>query len=113
MFALGVLDLLEEEDLTGGHVVAGTGTITAGGGVGAVGGVRQKLAAAAGRAGVDEPATVFLVPRGNLTEARSAPVANELLIVPVDDLDDAVHALASLRDGRQPDDAVALAPGGD
>lgn len=113
MFALGVIDLLGEEDITGGHVVAGTGTITASGQVGAVGGVRQKLAAAADRDGVEDAATVFLIPRGNLGEARDAAIANELLLVPVDDLGDALAALDELRSGRRPDEAFALAPTGD
>jgi Lon-like protease len=108
MFALGVLELLGEEDLTGGAVVAGTGTITLDGQVGPVGGVRQKLAAASSREGAADPATVFLVPRGNLAEARGAALDGELLLVPIDDLDDALAALADLRAGRAPAEASAL-----
>lgn len=108
MFALGVIDLLGEEDLTGGSVVAGTGTITVDGEVGPVGGIRQKLVAASTRDGTADPATVFLVPRANLAEARSASVANELLLVPIDDLGDALGALGELRAGREPAEAFAL-----
>jgi Lon-like protease len=111
MFALGVLDLLDEEDLTGGAVVAGTGTITIDGHVGPVGGVRQKLSAASDRAGTADAATVFLVPRANLAEARGATLANGLLLVPIDDLDDALSALADLRAGREPAEAFALSAG--
>jgi Lon-like protease len=113
MFALGVLELLEEEDLTGGAVVAGTGTITIDGQVGAVGGVRQKLAAAASSEGPQQAASVFLVPRGNLAEARGAELPGELLLVPIDDLDGALTALAELRAGREPAEALALGPDGD
>jgi Lon-like protease len=112
MFALGVLDLLGEEDLTGGAVVAGTGTITVDGQVGPVGGVRQKLTAASMPDGSADPATVFLVPRDNLAEARGAALASELLLVPIDDLDDALVALGDLRAGREPAEALAL-PAGD
>lgn len=108
MFALGVVDLLGEEDLTGGAVVAGTGTITLDGRVGPVGGVRQKLAAASTRDGTADPATVFLVPRANLAEARSAALEGELLLIPIDDLAGALDALADLREGREPAEAFAL-----
>jgi PDZ domain-containing protein len=108
MFALGVVDLLGEEDLTGGAVVAGTGTITADGRVGPVGGVVQKVAAASMREGTTDPATVFLVPRANLAEARGAPLGADLLLVPIDDLTGALSALSDLRAGRRPAEAIAL-----
>lgn len=63
---LGILDALSGGQLTGGHVVAATGTIGADGGVGPVGGVRQKTVAVE-RAG----ATVFLVPADEVGTARS------------------------------------------
>lgn len=108
MFALAVVELLEAEDLTGGTVVAGTGTITVDGRVGPVGGVRQKVVGVTERAGGAAPATVFLVPRANLPDAHRAPVASDLTVVPVDDLDGAVQALAQLRAGERPDGAVLL-----
>ena len=110
MFALSIVELLGPEDLTGGAVIAGTGTVDRDGAVGTVGGVRQKVVGAtsaeAGRA-----ATVFLVPRGNLSEARSAAVDRDVLLVPVDDLADALAALTDLRAGREPVDALALPAG--
>lgn len=108
MFALGVLELLGEDDLTGGRVVAGTGTITADGEVGPVGGVRQKVVAASTRRGAADAASVFLVPRANLAEARRAPLGSDLLLVPVDDLDGALSALEVVRSGRTPPEAYAL-----
>lgn len=111
VFALSIVDLLTPEDLTGGMVVAGTGTIDVEGRVGAIGGIRQKVVGATQRAD-DTPAEVFLVPRGNLAEARTAAVDRDVVLVPVDTLGDAVAALAALRAGREPADAVALGPAG-
>lgn len=109
MFALAVVDLLEPTDLTGGEVIAGTGTIGRDGRVGSIGGIRQKVLGALERS--DAPAaTVFLVPEGNLPAARSVAVPSELLLVPVGTLDDAVRALRELRQGRRPGDALALSP---
>ena len=76
--------------------------ITVDGEVGAVGGVRQKVSRRRRADGGGEPARVFLVPRGNLAEARRAPLAGDLLLVPVDDLDDALAALEDVRAGRHP-----------
>jgi Lon-like protease len=108
MFALSIVDLLEPEDLTGGAVVAGTGTVDADGRIGAIGGIRQKIVGAIARGPDRRPATVFLVPRGNLEEARGTPVGRDVLLVPVDTLDDALAALSDLRAGREPVDALAL-----
>lgn len=106
MFALSVVELLAAEDLTGGAVIAGTGSIEQDGAVGAIGGVRQKLHAAASRR--DRAADVFLVPAGNAEEARAAAVDRQMLVVPVATLEDAVTALRAVRDGRTPDGAFAL-----
>lgn len=65
-FTLGIIDTLVGGDLTGGHVVAATGTIDPDGSVGDVGGVAQKTVAVE-RAG----ATLFLVPPQELAVARS------------------------------------------
>jgi Lon-like protease len=108
MFALSIIDLLEPDDLTGGAVVAGTGTLDIDGHVGAIGGIRQKIVGATARGLDRRPATVFLVPRGNIDEAQGTPVGRDVLLVPVDTLDDALEALADLRAGREPVDALAL-----
>jgi Lon-like protease len=107
LFALSIVDLLGPEDLTGGTVVAGTGTLDLEGQVGPIGGIRQKIVGATARGRDQRPATVFLVPRGNLEEARGAPVGRDVLLVPVDTLDDALTALADIRAGREPVDALA------
>lgn len=112
MFALSILDVLGEEDLTGGQVIAGTGTLDVEGNVGPIGGVRQKIVGATTPPptfppeAVFEPASVFLVPTANLEEAQSAPAGSELQIVPVDTLDQALEALEQLRAGETPEGAV-------
>jgi PDZ domain-containing protein len=96
MLALGIVDKIKPEDLTGGKVIAGTGTIDAAGAVGAIGGVPQKLVAAK-KAG----AIYFLTPKDNCAEA----VANAqpgLPLVRVASLDEALVALEAIRVGRQP-----------
>jgi Lon-like protease len=109
MFALSIVDRLGADDLTGGAVIAGTGTVDRDGIVGAVGGVRQKLVGATDATTGARAAVVFLVPRANLEEARSAAVSRDVLLVPVDTLGEALTALADLRAGREPSDALALA----
>ena len=109
VFALTLLELLEPEDLLDGRVVAGTGTLARDGSVGGVGGVRQKLAGASAPRDGAAPAEVFLVPEDNLADARSAAVAQDVLVVPVGSLDDALEALRQLRDGAEPEAAFVLA----
>ncbi|MFJ6792382.1 S16 family serine protease [Streptomyces angustmyceticus] len=97
MFALGIVDKLDGDgaghDLTGGRTVAGTGTITADGKVGAVGGVPLKTQAAH-----RDGASVFLVPRKECTDAR-AELPKGMRLIPVTTLDSAVDALKALRTG--------------
>jgi PDZ domain-containing protein len=97
MFALAIVDKLETADLTGGLVIAGTGSIDDEGRVGPIGGIPQKMIAAREEA----RATVFLVPARNCEEAvRSAPAG--LRLVRVETLDSALTALADLRADRDP-----------
>lgn len=108
MFALAVVDVLDPVDLTGGRVIAGTGAIDRSGRVGEIGLVQQKIFGAVSR-GDDSPAPdVFLVPDGDLDAARETGVDADLLLVPVDSLQDAVTALQDLRRGQRPADAVRL-----
>ena len=66
MWALGLYDLLTPGDLTGGATIAGTGEIALDGTVFPIGGIEEKVVAAA-----DAGATAFLVPEDNLAGARS------------------------------------------
>lgn len=91
MIALTVYDLVSPDDLARGRLVAGTGTIDGDGRVGAIGGIQQKMAAAA-----DAGADLVLVPRSQLEQARTdAPPGLE--IVGVATLDEAIDVL--LADG--------------
>ncbi|WP_432900402.1 YlbL family protein [Micromonospora matsumotoense] len=96
MFALGIIDKLKPEDLTGGKVIAGTGTIDDEGRVGPIGGIAQKLVGAK-KAG----AKVFLVPADNCAEAVRNPQSG-LPMLKVGSLDDALTALDALRAGGEP-----------
>ncbi|MEM9564201.1 MAG: S16 family serine protease [Actinomycetota bacterium] len=93
-FTLAVLDQLTEGELTGGAQVAVTGTIQADGSVGRVGGVLQKTAAVRDL-GVD----VFIVPASlgeQELEAIMGRAGDDLTIVPVNNLDEALTALGEL-----------------
>ncbi|WP_371859177.1 YlbL family protein [Frigoribacterium faeni] len=93
MFALGIIDKTTPGELNGGEKVAGTGTITASGQVGPIGGIRQKLYGAR-----DAGATVFLAPSENCDEVVGN-VPGGLDVYSVDTLDDAVTALETVADG--------------
>ncbi|MEV4758234.1 PDZ domain-containing protein [Micromonospora sp. NPDC049559] len=97
MFALGIIDKLRTDvDLTGGKIIAGTGTIDDEGRVGPIGGIPQKLVGAK-HAG----AKVFLVPADNCAEAVRNPQPG-LPMIKIATLDDALSALDTLRAGGQP-----------
>jgi PDZ domain-containing protein len=90
---LGIIDKLTPGSLTGGRTVAGTGTINAFGIVGPIGGIQQKIAAAA-KAG----ATVFLAPAGECADARAA-APKSMTVVKVDTLKTALSALKAIAAG--------------
>ena len=100
MFALGIIDTLTEGELNGGENVAGTGTITADGTVGPIGGIRQKLYGAA-----EADAEWFLAPDANCDEVVGH-IPDGLEVFAVQDLDDALEALAAISAG---DDTADLA----
>lgn len=89
-FTLETLDVLTKGELTGGRVVAATGTIELDGTVGEVGGVAQKTVAVK-QAGAE----LFLVPTAELKAARKFAGKN-LRVEPVRNLRDALRILASL-----------------
>lgn len=96
MFALGIIDKIEAADLTGGKIIAGTGTIDHDGNVGAIGGIPQKLVGARSAGAV-----AFLVPESNCAEAVANAVP-DLPLLRVATLDEALTALEDLRGGREP-----------
>jgi PDZ domain-containing protein len=89
MFTLGVYDLLTEGDLTGGLIIAGTGTIDLEGNVGPIGGVQQKVVAAE-RAG----AAYFLSPAENYEDA--AATAKNIQVIKVTTAQEAIDFLKSM-----------------
>lgn len=86
-FTLEVLDELTEGDLTGGRDVAATGEIGLDGRVLPIGGAAQKGASVA-----DAGIGMFLVPESN-AEAAGRHTGDEVDVVPVETLDDALTAL--------------------
>jgi Lon-like protease len=96
MFTLGIIDKLDPADLTGGRIIAGTGTIDDDGNVGEIGGIQQKMlgAYAAG-------ARYFLAPAGNCAEALQRPVKG-LELIRMSTLNDALTALQDLNNGVTP-----------
>ncbi|GHI89430.1 S16 family serine protease [Streptomyces xanthophaeus] len=98
LFSLGIVDKLDGDgsggELTGGRTIAGTGTISPDGTVGAVGGVALKTQAAH-----RDGASVFLVPKAECSDAQSELPAG-LKLVPVTSLSGAVDALRALNRGE-------------
>ncbi|WUD73309.1 PDZ domain-containing protein [Streptomyces sp. NBC_00510] len=94
MFALGIVDKLTPEDLTGGKFVAGTGTIDDEGKVGPIGGIDMKTIGAR-----QKGAEYFLTPADNCAEAAT-DTPSGLTLVKVKTIDDALDALKDIRDGK-------------
>ena len=90
MFALGIIDTLTRESLAGGAEVAGTGTISADGSVGPIGGIVQKMHGA-----VEAGADWFLAPIANCDDvAGNIPAGLEVFAVTT--LDGAIGVLQTI-----------------
>ncbi|WP_404433594.1 PDZ domain-containing protein [Microbacterium lacus] len=92
MFALGIMDVLTPDQLNGGEIIAGTGTIDGTGVVGPIGGIRQKMWGA-----VRENAAWFLAPEANCDEVVGY-VPDDLRVFSVATLDDALAVLEAIRE---------------
>ncbi len=101
-FTLTLIDVVTPGELTGGNRVAVTGTISAAGQVGNVGGVAQKAAAAEA-----EGVSMFIVPIESVEAAEST--TSDLRVVGVETLDDALAALADL--GGDVEELALAVPG--
>lgn len=86
MFAIGIVDKLTSEDLVRGREIAGTGTISADGEVGAIGGIEEKMIGASRKG-----ARIFLAPRSNCPDIRH--YAKGLQVIPVSTLTEAISVL--------------------
>lgn len=94
MFALGIMDLLTPGAMTGGHVVAGTGTITPDGQVGPIGGITLKMKGA-----VRDGAEYFLAPASNCSQV-AGHVPEGLQVIRIETLDQAHQAVQAIADGE-------------
>jgi PDZ domain-containing protein len=91
--ALGIIDKLTPGGLTGGRTIAGTGTVTPSGKVGPIGGIQQKIAAAAAAG-----ATVFFAPADECHDAK-AVAPSTMQLISVKTLSGAVQALEAIKRG--------------
>jgi PDZ domain-containing protein len=89
VFALAIYDKITAGPLLAGRHVAGTGTITPNGDVGAIGGIQEKIGSAE-----KQGATTFLVPAANCDDL--AGLSSKMKLIKVATLDDAVSALQLL-----------------
>ncbi len=96
MFTLGILDSLTEGSLAGEKHISGTGTISATGEVGPIGGIDLKMISAR-KSGAD----LFLVPSGNCQEAIGQ-VPEGLSVISVRDLAEALAAIEQVKSGSVP-----------
>jgi Lon-like protease len=94
MFALGIIDKLTADNLTGGKFVAGTGEIQPTGQIEPIGGIQQKMAGARSAG-----ATIFLTPASNCANTAGAVPAG-LRLVKVSSLAGAVSDLQAIKNGQ-------------
>jgi Lon-like protease len=99
MFSLEIYNQLNKDDLTRGYQIAGTGTISADGTVGRIGGIEQKIVAA-DKAGAE----IFLAPNENgaagsnySAAAKTAEeIGTDMKVVPINTFEEAVDYLTGL-----------------
>jgi Lon-like protease len=94
MFALGLIDKITPDNLTGGRFIAGTGEIEANGTVEPIGGIQQKMAGARAAG-----ATIFLTPAANCPDTSGAVPAG-MRLIKVSSLAGAIAALDALKAGK-------------
>ncbi len=90
IFALGIIDEITPGDLTGGQDIAGTGTIAIDGTIGAIGGIKQKMAGAR-----QDGSEYFLAPTTNCQEVVGN-VPDGLNVYAVGTLHEAVEAVQAI-----------------
>jgi Lon-like protease len=94
MFALGLIDKITPDNLTGGRFIAGTGEIEANGTVEPIGGIQQKMAGARAAG-----ATIFLTPAANCPDTAGAVPAG-MRLIKVSSLAGAIASLDALKAGK-------------
>lgn len=95
MFALGLVDTMTGDSLTGGVNWAGTGTVDPDGTVGPIGGVAQKTVGAR-----NEGAEHFLAPRANCDELDDR-LPGGIEVYGVENVDQAVAIVEAVRDNDE------------
>ena len=95
IFAIGIVEKMTKEDLLRGRKVAGTGTISANGKVGGIGGIQEKLIGAS-RKGV----SLFLAPKANCPDITQVPKG--MKVVPVTTLNEAISILRAPENSKFP-----------
>jgi PDZ domain-containing protein len=109
MFSLGIYDTLTPGSLTGGDIIAGTGTLDEKGKVGPIGGIDQKIAASR-----EAGAELFLVPQGNCRDVADSR-HGDMRLVKVSTMSDALDSLkayAADPDGSLPTCSTATTKAG-
>lgn len=94
IFSLGIIDVLTEGSLGGQNHIAGTGTISADGKVGPIGGIELKLISAK-----NAGAALFLAPEGNCSEVIGQ-IPGGLSVAVVKDLKSALQAVKDFNSGK-------------
>ena len=93
VFSLAIYDKITEPNLLGDAIIAGTGSMDPAGKVGAIGGVREKIAGAE-----EAGASVFLLPSANCDDVGD--LRTKMRLVPVSTLKDAIRALQKINEGK-------------
>ncbi|HXH80517.1 YlbL family protein [Nocardioides sp.] len=97
MLSLAIYDTLTPGSLTGGEVVAGSGTIDAEGRTGAIGGVQQKIAGAQ-----DAGAELFMVAADNCPDTLELD-SGDMRLVRAETMHDAVEAITAWAEDHDAD----------
>ena len=97
MFALGIVEQLTPEHLTGKSVIAGTGTIDLAGKVGPISGIEQKMAGAKA-----DGAKFFLAPAENCNEVVGN-IPKGLRVAKIATFSEALDTVQKIRDGNTSD----------
>lgn len=94
IFSLAIIDELSPGELTQGNIVSGTGTIDDTGAVGGIGGLQQKMYAAA-----DAETDLFIMPKANCGDVPKK-IPGDMTVAVVDSLEQAQSAIETFNSGE-------------
>ncbi|MDX6230141.1 MAG: Lon-like protease [Frankiales bacterium] len=95
MFALGLIDVLTQGNLTGGKFIAGTGEIDDAGNVSPIGGITQKMYGVRAQG-----AEYFLAPAANCNDVVKGGIPAGLQVIKVNKLHDALADVKAIAAGQ-------------